>query len=240
MTFRGSFLSLQSARFKAEPRRAAPGEEAPTGCATFLGGTDADYPASGIPERRKREWHWLGIWQDEAEVDHFFSSPKTHLPRLVEAESSWGLKLIPYMRRGTEIFPLEPHAARPHRDEPIVVITSIGPYSREVDVATAGQHASYARQSLSQTDGLLHELMLIPYPPTDLFTITAWRNENAALAWAYKGESHRGARDFHRTASEKARVSFTRCRIGASFGDWQHHDSRHVLEATTLRKRGDA
>lgn len=230
MALRGNFLSLHSARFNAEPRRAAPGEEAPTGSAIFLGGTDAEYPASGIPERRKREWHWLGVWKDEAEVDRFLSSPKTHLPRLADAESSWGLKLIPYMRRGAEIFPIEPHSTRPHRDEPIVIITSIGPYSREIEAATAGQRASYARQSLSRTDGLMHELVLIPYPPTDLFTITAWRNEHAAQVWAYKGESHRGAMDFHRAASEKTRVSFTRCLIGASFGDWQHRDGLRALE----------
>ena len=220
MSLNGSFLSLHSARFSTEPRRAAPGEEAPIRSTIFLSGTDAEYPESGIPERRRRECHWLGVWKEEAEVDRFLSSPETHIPRLADAESFWGLKLIPYMRRGAEIFPLELHSTKPHRDEPIVIITSIGPYSREIDAATAGQRASHARETLSRTDGLMHELVLIPYPPADLFTITAWRSERAAQAWAYKGESHRSAMDFYKTASEKTRVSFTRCLIGASFGDW--------------------
>lgn len=226
MSLSGSFLSLHSARFSAEPRRAVPGEEAPARSTIFLSGTDAEYPESGIPERRKRECHWLGVWNEQEEVDRFLSSPTAHIPRLADAESFWGLKLIPYMRRGAEIFPLELHGARPLRDESIVIITSIGPYSSYSDVAVAGQRARRARQTLSQTDGLMHELVLIPYPPTDLFTITAWRNEHAAQAWAYRGESHRSAVDFHKTASETARVSFTRCLIGASFGDWQHRDGQ--------------
>lgn len=228
----GSFLSLHSARFSAEPRRAAVGEEAPTGSTIFLSGTDAEYPESGIPERQRKVCHWLGVWKEEAELDRFLSSPTTHIPRLADADSSWGLKLIPYMRRGAEIFPLELHGTRPHLDEPIVIVTSIGPYTSEIDAATAGQRAGYARETLSRADGLMHELLLIPYPPTDLFTITAWRSEPAAQAWAYKGESHRSAMDFHKTASERARVSFTRCRIGASFGDWQHHSSLLVAAGT--------
>lgn len=222
MNLGGSFLSLYSARFSAEPRRAAAGEEAPTGSTSFLSGTDAEYPESGIPERRKKECHWLGVWNDEAELDRFLLTPRTHIPRLSDAESSWGLKLIPYMRRGAEILPLDPHRSRPRFDEPIVIITSIGPYTREADVATAGQSAKCARETLPRADGLMHELIMIPYPPIDLFTITAWRSEAAAQAWAYKGQSHRIAMDFHKTASERARVSFTRCLIGASFGDWPH------------------
>lgn len=224
MSLHGSFLSLHSARFSTEPRRAAPGEDAPVHSTIFLGGTDAEYPESGIPDRRRKQCHWLGVWKDEAEVDCFLSSPETHIPRLADAESFWGLKLIPYMRRGADIFPLELHGTRPHRDEPIVIITSIGPYSREIDIAAAGQRARSARETLSGTDGLMHELVLIPYPPADLFTVTAWTSERVAQAWAYRSEAHRSAIDLHKTASEKARVSFTRCRIGATHGDWEHRN----------------
>lgn len=232
MNLSGSFLSLHSARFSAEPRRAAAGEEAPTGSTLFLGGTDAHYPESGVPERRKKECRWLGVWKEEADLDRFLSSAKTHIPRLADAESSWGLKLIPYMRRGVEVLPLEPHGTRPRLDEPIVIIASIGPYTGEAEAAMFGQRATHARESLSRADGLMHELVLVPYPPTDLFNITAWRSEAAAQAWAYRGESHRSAMDFHKTASERARVSFTRCLIGASFGDWQHHSRLHSAGGT--------
>lgn len=222
MSLHGSFLSLHSALFTSEPRRAAKGEDAPASSPFFLGGTDAEYAASGIPERQKTQCHWLGVWNDETEVDGFLSSVETHIPRLREAKKFWGLKLIPYMRRGAEIFPIVVGDTKPEREEPIVIITSIGPYSREIDAAVAGQRASYARGTLSQADGLLQELVLIPYPPTDLFTVTAWANERAAQAWAYRSESHRSAIDFHKKASEKARVSFTRCRIDETFGDWKH------------------
>jgi len=223
MSPNGSFLSLHSARFSSEPRRAAKGEDAPASSPFFLSGTEADYPDSGVPERRKKQCHWLGVWNDETEIDRFLSSVETHIPRLRDAETFWGLKLIPYMRRGAEIFPLEVGETKPQREEPIVIITSIGPYSREIDAAVAGQRASRARGTLFQTDGLLQELVLIPYPPADLFTVTAWANERAAQAWAYRSESHRSAINFHKTTSEQARVSFTRCRIDATFGDWKHH-----------------
>ncbi len=223
MTLNSSFLSLHSARFSSEPRRATKGEDAPSGSPFFLSGTEAEYPESGIPERRKKQYHWLGVWNDEAEVDGFFSSVQAHIPRLSDPESFWGLKLIPYMRRGAEIFSIEVSETKPAREEPTVIITSLGPYSREIDAAVVGQRASYARGTLSQTDGLLQELVLIPFSPTDLCTVAAWANERAAQAWAYRSESHRSAIDFHKTTSEKARVSFTRCRIDATFGDWKRH-----------------
>lgn len=222
----GSFLSLCSARFNAPMRRTPAGEQAPDGSTVFFGGTDAEYPPTGIPQRRKTECHWLAIWTDEKDVDRFLSSPATHLPQLAGAEAVCGLKLIPYMRRGAEIFALDVHHTRPKPDEPVAIITSIGPYTAESDALDAGKRASVARQSLARADGLTQEFLMIPFPPmaTDLFTITAWRSERAAQAWAYRTDSHRGAMEFYKTASEKPRVSFTRCMIGDSFGDWQKSD----------------
>jgi len=217
------FLTVCSARFELSVKQPPFAEEAQRDCVVFFGGTDADYPMNGIPQRRKAERHWLGVWRDERDVDRFFSSPTTHLPQLAGAHDVRGLKLIPYMRRGTEIFALDVHHTRPMPEEPVAIITSIGYYASESDVMAAGQKASAARESLAQADGLIHELLLIPHPPmaTDFFTITVWRNERAAQAWAYRSEAHRQAMEFYKTASEKPRVSFTRCLIGGSFGDWQ-------------------
>lgn len=226
MSINGSFLSLHSARFKAGAARTASGEGSPTGSVIFLGGTDADYPISGIPERRKTECHWLAAWKDEAEVDRFLASPTAHLPRLGEADNVWSLKLAPYMQRGADVLPLVPNSTRPEADEPIVIITSIGTYSGEADAIAASQRASQARESLLRADGLMHELLLVPYPPwaTDLFTVTMWRSERAAQAWAYRTDAHRSAMDFYKTTGEKPRVSFTRCRICASAGERQPRD----------------
>lgn len=217
-----SFLSFCSARYEPSMRRTPVGEQALEGSTVFFGGTDADYPSDGIPQRRKTECHWLAVWSDEGAVDRFLSSPSTYLPQLGGAQNVCGMKLIPYMQRGSEILALNVHHARPKPDDPIAIITSIGPYASESDVITASQKASAARESLASADGLIQEHLLIPYPPlaTDLFTITVWRSERAAQAWAYRTDSHRGAMEFYKTASEKPRVSFTRCIIGSSFGNW--------------------
>jgi heme-degrading monooxygenase HmoA len=225
-----SFLSLCSARYESLPGRAPVGEQAPQGSAVFVAGTDAEYPASGIPQRRKTERHWLAVWSDEGAVDRFLSSPATYLSQLDGAHDVCGLKLIPYMQRGAEILALDVHRTRPKPDEAIAIITSIGPYTSESDVIAAGQKARAARQSLAHADGLTRELLLIPYPlmATDLFTVTAWSSERAAQAWAYRTDSHRAAIDFHKTASEKARVSFTRCIVGGSFGDWRQSGMKSI------------
>lgn len=217
------FLTVCSARYELPVKPTPDPEQAQGGSVVFFGGTDADYPSNGIPQRRKSERHWLGVWRDERDVSRFFSSPTTHLPQLAEAQDAWGLKLIPYMRRGAEIIALDVHHARPAPEDPVAIITSIGSYASESDVLAAGQKASAARQSLVQADGLMQELLLIPYPPmaTDLFTITVWRSERAAQAWAYRGDTHRHAMEFYKTTTEKPRVSFTRCTIDDSFGAWQ-------------------
>ena len=218
-----SFLSLCTARYAQPPGRSPLTEQPPTACTTFVCGTDADYPESGIPQRRKADRHWLWVWRTEKDVDRFMSSPATYLPELAEAQEVAGLKLIPYMQRGAEVLAVDLDQVRPGPDQPIAVITSIGPYASESDAIAAGKSASVARQSLIETDGLTRELLIIPFPPmaTDLFTVTTWRNEPVAQAWAYRGTSHREAIAFYKTTQEKVRVSFTRCLITGSFGDWQ-------------------
>lgn len=215
-----NYLSLCSARYELPPARSLAAEKLPQGCAAFVGGTDADYPESGIPQRRGLERHWLAVWRTEADVDRFISSPAACLPELAGAQEVTLLKLLPYMQRGAEVLPADSGADRPRPDQPIAIITSIGPYASETDAISAGQRASLARQSLTDADGLMSELLIVPFPPmaTDLFTVTTWRNEPAAQAWAYKGPSHREAIAFYKTTPEKARVSFTRCVIVGSFG----------------------
>lgn len=138
----GSFLSIFSARYELPSSRTPVGEQPPHDGAVFFSGTDAEYPVTGIPQRRKTERHWLAVWSDEGDVDRFLSSPATYLPQLDGAHDVWGLKLIPYMRRGTEILVLDVHHTRPKPDEPVAIITSIGPYASESDVIAAGQKAN--------------------------------------------------------------------------------------------------
>src|SRR5205085_11462075 len=134
-------------------------------------GSDADYPANGLPQRRKTEFHWLGTWAREADLDRFLQSPATYLPQLAEAKAVCALKLVPYLRRGAGILPSDVHPIRPRPDEPVVVVTSIGTYASEPDAIAASQVAAMSRKSLSDADGLLHELLLLPFSPAalDLF-----------------------------------------------------------------------
>jgi hypothetical protein len=217
-----SFLSLCSARYELPPARPPVTEQHSNGCAASVSGTDADYPESGVPQRRKAQRHWLAVWRTEEDVDRFMSSPTAHLPELAGAHRVAGLKLLPYMQRGAEVLPLAFDRVRPRPDQPVAIITSIGPYASESDAIAAGQRASLARQSLSDAAGLTRELLIIPFPPmaTDLFTVTTWRNEPAAQEWAYRGSSHGSAMAFYKDTHEKARVSFTRCLIAGAFGDW--------------------
>ncbi|MDP2816839.1 MAG: hypothetical protein Q8O29_00910 [Polaromonas sp.] len=216
-------LVLISARFPEGANRKMVIEGAPAEFPAWFAGTDAEILESGMLERRRTECHWLSAWTNESEVDSFLSAPTTHVPALGIASELWRLKLVPYMQRGAEILPLAPHDTRPRSDEPIVIITTIGPYSREEDALTAFQRAHCSRSSLLQAEGLLHEMLLVPYPPmaTDLFTITIWRNERAAQTWAYRTDSHRAAMEFYKAGSEKPRVSFTRCLIERSEGGWR-------------------
>lgn len=198
-------------------------EGAPAESLAWFAGTDAEILESGMLDRRSIECHWLSAWKNESEVDAFWSDPTTHVPILGTASELWRLKLVPYMRRGADILPVAPRHTKLQSDEPIVIITTIGPYSREEDALTAFHRAHSSRSSLVQAEGLLHEMLLIPYPPmaTDLFTITIWRNERAAQAWAYRTDSHRAAMEFYKAGGEKPRVSFTRCLIERSEGGWR-------------------
>lgn len=215
-----SVLGVVSARFDST-NKLAPASP-PSGCAYFVAGTDADYPPAGLPQRRRTEYHWLGAWQDEGGLDAFLASPSSHIPQLDGAHAVRCLKLVPYMRRGHELWTTDVLAERPAADEPIAIISSIGSYQTEVDAIAASAHFHAARSSLADTEGLQQELLILPFPPvaTDLFTITTWHNEAAARDWAYRGEAHRGATDYYKSAVEQPRVSFTRCRIAASLGTW--------------------
>lgn len=219
----GSFITFHSARFEAgaEPKKGED-ENVPPGATTWVNGTDAVYPATGIPERRKTQRYWFAVWQGEADADRFLSAPSKHVPSLMRAADVRGLKLAPYLHRGAQIAPFAVHKSKPGREEPIVVVTTIGQYSREEDILAAGQRANIARNGLLHADGMLHEMLLVPYPPhaTDLFTITVWRDEGAVQRWAYRSESHREAMDFYSSTSEKPRLSFTRFLIKTSIGNW--------------------
>jgi hypothetical protein len=222
-----SFLSLCSATFGPGAARLPTAEQPPAGSTALFAGTDIDYPPGGLPQRRKSKRHWLAAWDTEEAADGFMSSPATYFPELAGAEDMFALKLIPYMQRGAEILRLQ-LGARPKPDEPIVIITSIGAYASEPDAIAASSHASLARESLGETDGLARDLLLFPFGAmaTDLFTITAWKNEAAAQAWAYRTTAHRGAMAFYKSAADKPRVSFTRCVIAHSFGDWRIPEGR--------------
>lgn len=217
-----NFLTLCSARFVQAPARSPVTEHLPVGCTALISGTDADYPESGLPQRRKAQRHWLAVWRAEEDADRFMSSPSSFLPELAAAQQIAALKLLPYMQRGADVLPVAFHRVRPPPDRPVAIITSIGPYESESDAVAAGQRACFARQSLTEAAGLTRELLVIPFPPaaTDLFTVTTWQNEPAAQTWAYRGARHRDAMTFYNDTQEKARVSFTRCLIAGSMGDW--------------------
>jgi hypothetical protein len=217
------FLSLCSARFASPVKLAGSAPAQDGGRADAFFGSDADYAANGAPQRRRAEFHWLGAWREEAGIDRFLASPASYLPPLQDAEFTCGLKLVPYLKRGADVLPVDAHPLRPGPDAPIAIVTSIGTYASEAEVVAAGQAASFSRRSLEAADGMLQELLLIPFPPAtlELFTVTAWRNEAAARDWAYRTDAHRGAMAFYKSASEQPRVSFTRCLIAGSFGDWQ-------------------
>lgn len=217
-----SFLTLCSARYGQAAARSPVTEHLPIGCTALIRGTDADYPESGLPQRRKAQRHWLAVWRAEEDADRFMSSPTALLPELAGAQQIAALKLLPYMQRGADVLPVAFDRVRPPPDRPVAIITSIGPYASESDAVAAGQRASFARQSLTEAAGLTRELLIIPFPPvaTDLFTVTTWQSEPAAQTWAYRGARHRDAMAFYNDAQEKARVSFTRCLIAGSMGDW--------------------
>jgi len=212
----GNFLSICSAQCESTAR-----DQPPAGSTLFFGGTDAEYQPSGIPQRRKAHRIWLSVWNDEQALDRFIASPASVLPQLEEARDVRALKLVPYLRRGAEVLPVEAHAIRPGPDEPIAIVTSLGLYASPAEALAFGQKGGAARESLARADGLLREHVLIPFPPmtTDLYTVTTWRSESAAQAWAYRGDAHRAAKDFYNSATEQPRVSFVRCVIAGSFGE---------------------
>lgn len=111
---------------------------------------------------------------------------------------------------------------------PIVILTSVGwkPGADKDRIAEFSRGVAGVRISMTAVDGL-HSQQTFSFPgglEWDGLTVTFWRDQAAAMAWAYGGGLHKAQVKQQREAPFGDRTSFTRCVVLESSGTWHGTD----------------
>ena len=120
------------------------------------------------------------------------------------------------------------HVDGERSDGPIAIMTSAGwdfgpefEIERPLDFGVSVKEVRAAMWS-APLDGMTsHQAFVFPGVIThDGITFTTWRDEAAAIAFAYRPGTHKTAMDRHRALETADRLSFTRLRPIATHGTW--------------------
>ena len=196
----------------------------------WLAGTETEWLADGSVRADLSHRLWLGFWDDAAQAANAVQDAPSWLPDAGTGAAHWSVALQPYLSRGdvnwragAEPGPVcEATGTRPRRDQAIVTITSFGVSAGRESFLTFGQRVRAARRSLRATTGMQAEFEIYAIVPAfvDGSTITLWRCEADAMAWAYKQPPHRPSMEWAQEGRIFERSSFTRATLLAQSGSW--------------------
>jgi hypothetical protein len=198
----------------------------------WLGGTDTHWSPHGHARADLTRCLWLGLWADAERAADAVRRADDWLPGRRDAAAHWSVALQPYLSRGevnwhagATLGPVcEPAPARPGKEQPIVTVTSFGLSTGRDSFRAFGERLYAARESLRAAPGQRAEFELNAIAPafSDPCTVTLWRCEADAMAWAYAQAPHRPSMEWAQAGRIFERSSFTRATVVAESGAWPH------------------
>jgi len=228
-----SFASLHLARFE-ELRVAGPVDPGDRPGLLFCD-VAADCRAAGTDPGTREAFGFLilGLHDSEASADSQVKGITTVAPWYGEAVELWSSVLAPFRTKGeanlieraapARLF--DPLATAPGRDDPVVVLTTIGWGRDGLDMARVqdiGTGTAAVRISMTAVPGLRTQQTFF-FPgiiAIDPPTLTFWDDEASMLAWAHRQATHKRQMDRYRASVNADRTSFTRFAALRSIGTW--------------------
>jgi hypothetical protein len=217
-------LSFHALRFDAP--LADDGEFPRPAAVPGVGGVEVAWDAAGHAHPDARWWLWLAGWPDEDAARDAVRSAPDWLPGHAAAGARWSAALRPYLSkglvnwRGAPAAPCAAQTSRPHKDEPVVTLTTFGVARDRAALRGFGERMFTARAALRSAPGLVAEFEINAVVPAaaDPCTVTLWVNEAAAMTFAYRNAPHRPAMEWAQAGEIFQRSSFTRCTVLATAG----------------------
>lgn len=224
--------SLILARFD-EPTGVSPIDASHVPGVRFLD-VGADVRAASIDPRSTLAYTHViyGLHNSEASARELIERRHDVAPWLTEAKETCSLLLRPFRHFGEANFlgPAGPvltvENAEHDKHSPLVIVTSAGWDSAEGEalerIIRFSEHVSAVRISMGGTAGLLaqHSFGFAGGLATDGITVTFWRDQASAMAFAYGPGLHRSQVKVQREELYGDRTSFTRFAVLHSEGTW--------------------
>jgi hypothetical protein len=244
-----SFVSLQLARFDhlRVAGTADPGDRP----GLLFCDVAADCRAAGTDPASREAFTFLivGLHGSEDSADRLVDDVAAIAPWFADASERWSGVLAPFRTKGdaslihrtapARLF--DPLAGLHDRDQPVVVLTTIGWNLDGIDmtrVQDIGTGTAAVRISMTAVPGLRSQQTFF-FPgiiAIDPPTLTFWDNEASLVTLAHKQPSHKRQMDRYRTAGNADRASFTRLAALRSSGTWYGRDP--VAMARSLEPDG--
>jgi hypothetical protein len=232
-----SFVSLHLARF--DQLRMAGSVDPGDRPGLLFCEAGADCRAAGTDPASPEAFTFLvvGLHDTEASAHGLVSDITTVAPWYADAVERWSGVLAPYRTKGeanliertapARLF--DPLAAAPGRDDPVVVLTTIGWDRDGLDmtrVQDIGTGTAAVRISMTAVPGLRTQQTFF-FPgiiAIDPPTLTFWDDEASMVAWAHRQATHKRQMDRYRAIGNADRTSFTRLAALSSIGTWHGAD----------------
>jgi hypothetical protein len=232
-----SHLTLQLARFDRlrSPGAVTPGDR--PGLRFCQAGADCRAAGTDPASQEAFTFVVVGLHDTEASADGLLADVAAVAPWLDEADERWSAVLAPYRTKGTSnlVAPAAPDrlfnplVAAPPPGTPMVVLTTAGWNRDGLDMARVqdfGTGTGAVRVSMTAVPGLRsqHSFSFPGVLAWDPFTLSFWRDEASAVAFAHRQPSHRRQMDRHRATRNADRLSFSRLTVLRSAGTWNGVD----------------
>jgi hypothetical protein len=198
----------------------------------WVGGTETHWSSDGRARADLSCSLWLGLWADADQAADAVRRADQWLPQARDVAAHGSVALQPYLSRGDVNWHAgaalgavcEPSGARPTQEQPIVTLTNFGISAGRDSFRAFGERLHAARESLRAALGQRAEFELNAIVPafSDPCTVTLWRSEADAMAWAYAQAPHRPAMDWAQAGRIFERSSFTRATVLTECGVWPH------------------
>jgi hypothetical protein len=177
----------------------------------------------------------FGLHDCVSSAERFADDCMAIAPWLSGAVEQWSAVLQPFRHKGrsNHLNPSEPGSIFDSLAAPVapfVVVTSVGWNTDDgfdpARPADFGAGTNAVRMAMTAVEGL-HSQQTFFFPGLlvhDPITVTFWRDDASARAFAYEHGSHRRQLDRYHATKNADRTSFTRFAVLASKGTWYGRD----------------
>jgi hypothetical protein len=228
-----SLVSLHLARFD-HLRAAGPADPGDRPGLLFCE-VAADCRAAGTDPASREAFTFLivGLHESQESADRLVDELATVAPWFEDAAERWSGVLAPFRTKGeanliartapARVF--DPLASPPDRDQPVVVLTTIGWNLDGLDMARVqdiGTGTAAVRISMTAVPGLRsqHSFFFPGIIAIDPPTLSFWDNAASLVRWSHGQATHKRQMDRFRTTGNADRASFTRLTALRSSGTW--------------------